>query len=206
MSPATQHGSARPAGLVIAGGRSVRFGAEKACALLRGKPLLLWAVERLRSACSVVAVNARPGTEAEKLAETSGLAVLHDAPGDATGPLAGVRAGLRWAAEIGVPALAVSPCDAPLLPEDLYLRLIAAAGGAAAMAETDEGPQPLCALWPVSALAALEAALAGGAHPPIWRTLDGIGARRVRFADAAAFANVNTRAELERIAQGFARR
>jgi len=206
VSSATQHESAAPAGLVIAGGRSLRFGAEKACALLGGKPLLTWAVERLQSACSVVAVNARPGTDAEKLAQTSGLTVLHDAPGDAAGPLAGVRAGLRWAAQIGVRALAVSPCDAPLLPEDLYVRLVAAAGAAPAMAETAEGPQPLCALWPVSALAALEAALAGGAHPAIWRTLDGIGARRVRFADAAAFANVNTRAELERLAQRFARR
>ena len=206
MSAATQHPSDGPAGLVIAGGRSVRFGSEKACALLGGKPLLLWAVERLRSACPIVAVNARPGTQAEKLAESSGLAVLHDAVGDAAGPLAGVRAGLAWAARQNLPALAVSPCDAPLLPADLYARLIAAAGVGAAMAETADGPQPMCALWPVSALTQLEAALTGGAHPAIWRTLDGIGARRVRFEDAAAFANVNTQAELERIAQGFARR
>lgn len=193
-------------GLVIAGGRSVRFGAEKACALLGGKPLLMWAVERLQSACSVVAVNARPGTDAEKLAQASGLIVLHDAPGDAAGPLAGVRAGLKWALESGARALAVSPCDAPLLPDDLYPRLLAAAGEGAALAETADGPQPLCALWPVSALDALESALAGGAHPAIWRTLDGIGARRVRFEDAAAFANVNTRAELELLAQRFAHR
>ena len=206
MSPATQHESARPAGLVIAGGRSVRFGAEKACALLGGKPLLLWAVERLQPACSVVAVNARPGTEAEKLAQTEGLTVLHDAPGDAAGPLAGVRAGLRWAAAIGARTLAVSPCDAPLLPEDLYQRLVAAAGAGPAMAETADGPQPLCALWPVSALGALESALAGGAHPAIWRTLDDIGAQRVRFSDPAAFANINTRAELELVARAFARR
>lgn len=207
MSPAsTQHPSDRPAGIVIAGGRSVRFGAEKACALLAGKPLLMWAVERLQAVCPVVAVNARPGTEAGQLAEAEGLAVLHDAPGDAAGPLAGVRAGLKWAAGLELRALAVSPCDAPLLPADLYTRLIAAAGSGAAMAETADGPQPLCALWPVSALEALEAALAGGAHPAIWRTLDGIGARRVRFEDRAAFANVNTRAELDLVAQRFARR
>lgn len=206
MSPATQHPSDRPAGLVIAGGRSVRFGSEKACALLGGKPLLLWAVERLGSACSVVAVNARPGTEAEKLARARGLAVLHDAAGDASGPLAGVRAGLEWAGGLKLRTLAVSPCDAPLLPADLYTRLIAAAGDGAAMAETDDGPQPMCALWPVSALGALEAALAGGAHPAIWRTLDSIGARRVRFENAGAFANVNTQQELAAVAQQFARR
>jgi molybdenum cofactor guanylyltransferase len=188
---------------VLAGGRSVRFGGEKASALLGGKPLLMWAVERLRSVCTQIAVNTRPGTEAEALAKGAGLAVLHDAPGDAAGPLAGVRVGLTWAATVGARSLAVSPCDAPLLPGDLYLRLVAAAGEGAALAETRDGPQPLCALWPVSALGALEAALAGGAHPATWRMLESVGARRVRFEDAAAFANLNTRADLEAMAARF---
>lgn len=190
---------------MLAGGRSVRFGGEKASALLAGKPLLMWAVERLRSVCTVIAVNARPGTEAEALAQAAGLAVLHDAPGDAAGPLAGVRVGLEWAAALGARALAVSPCDAPLLPDDLYRRLVAAAGEGAALAETRDGPQPLCALWPVSARAALVAALSGGAHPATWRMLESIGARRVRFEDAAAFANLNTRAELAFVAQRYQR-
>jgi molybdopterin-guanine dinucleotide biosynthesis protein A len=205
VSSRTQHAD-QLAGVVLAGGRSVRFGGEKASALLGGKPLLMWAVERLRSVCALVAVSARPGTEAAALAQAAGLAVLHDAPGDAAGPLAGVRAGLQWAVTLGARALAVSPCDVPLLPDDLYLRLAAAAGAGAALAETGDGPQPLCALWPVSALGALEAALAGGAHPATWRMLESIGARRVRFDEAARFANLNTRADLEAIAARFARR
>lgn len=190
-------------GVVLAGGRSVRFGGEKASALLAGKPLVLWAVERLKTVCAAVAVNARPGSEAETLARAAGLTVLHDLSGDAAGPLAGVRVGLGWAASNGARALAVSPCDAPLLPADLYVRLLAAAGGGAAMAETADGKQPLCAIWPVSALAHLEAALTGGAHPATWRMLESIGARHVHFADAAAFANLNTRAELATIAARF---
>lgn len=197
--------SRKTSGVVLAGGRSVRFGGEKASAVLGGKPLLMWAVERLRSVCTAVAVNARPGSEAEALARAAGLAVLHDAPGDAAGPLAGVRVGLEWAAGLGASALAVSPCDAPLLPDDLYRRLVVAAGEGAALAETRDGPQPLCALWPVSALGTLAAALAGGAHPATWRMLESIGARRVRFEDAAAFANLNTRAELDSLAQRYQR-
>lgn len=198
-------GSNHICGVVLAGGRSVRFGGEKASALLNGKPLLMWAAERLQSVCTAVAVNVRPGTEAETLAQAAGLAVLHDAPGDAAGPLAGVRVGLEWAARLGARALAVSPCDAPLLPDDLYLRLAAAAREGAALAETGDGPQPLCAWWPVSALGTLAAALAGGAHPATWRMLESIGAVRVRFEDAAAFANLNTRAELALVAQRYQR-
>jgi molybdopterin-guanine dinucleotide biosynthesis protein A len=187
-------------GLVIAAGRSRRFGTEKAVADLLGKPLLVWAVERLRRSCALVAVNARPGSETERLALTCDLSVLHDAPGEAEGVLAGVKAGLAWADRVGARALAVSPCDAPLLPDDLFERLIRAAGEGAALAETPDGRQPLCSVWPVTALPTVTAALAGGAHPPTWRLLDGLGAARVAFADPAAFANINTRADLEEVA------
>src|SRR5690349_17617953 len=88
-------------GVVIAGGRSLRFGGEKAVALFAGRPLLLWAVNRLARVCAVVAVNARSGTAAEALALAEGLPVIHDAPGDPDGPLAGVKAGLRWAKQQG---------------------------------------------------------------------------------------------------------
>ena len=184
------------AGIVLAGGRSVRFGGEKAAAPLAGTPLLLWAVRRLARSCGAVAVNARAGTEAEALARVAALPVLHDEAGDAAGPLAGVKAGLVWAQARGALSLAVSPCDAPLLPEDLFARLSTVAGSGAAMAETADGVQPLCAIWPVSALATLTAALKDGAHPPTWRMLESIGARRVRFDDSGAFANLNTRADL----------
>ncbi len=188
------------AGVVIAGGRSIRFGGEKAAALLAGRPLLIWAVRRLQGSCAAVAVNTRPGTEAEALARAEGLPILYDAAGDAEGPLAGVKAGLLWARGLGARALAVSPCDAPLLPDDLFSRLIEAAGSGAALAETAEGRQPLCALWPVSALATLTEALAGGAHPPIWRMLESLGAQRVRFDPPEAFANLNTREDLAAVA------
>jgi molybdenum cofactor guanylyltransferase len=187
-------------GLVLAGGRSVRFAGEKAVADLAGRPLLLWAAGRLQRTCPMVAANVRPGTAAESVARAAGLPLLYDVAGDALGPLAGVKVGLMWARDQGARALAVSPCDVPLLPDDLFVRLIGAAGAGAALAETSEGAQPLCALWPVSVLAQLSEALQGGNHPPTWRLLQNLGATRVRFADPLAFANINTRADLAALA------
>jgi molybdopterin-guanine dinucleotide biosynthesis protein A len=187
-------------GMVLAGGRSVRFGGEKAAAVLDGRPLLLWAADRLRTVCANIAANVRPGTEAEAIAKAEGLATLYDAPGDPQGPLAGVKAGLGWAIEQGARTLAVSPCDAPLLPDDLFVRLLDRAEGGPAMAETRDGRQPLCALWPVDALPAIREALVGGAHPPTWQMLERLGARKVSFDDAAAFANINTRDDLTAVA------
>jgi molybdopterin-guanine dinucleotide biosynthesis protein A len=190
-------------GVVIAGGRSLRFGGEKAVALFAGRPLLLWAVNRLARVCAVVAVNARSGTAAEALALAEGLPVIHDAPGDPDGPLAGVKAGLRWAKQQGALQLAVSPCDVPLAPDDLYAKLHVAAGLGAALAETTEGRQPQCAIWPVSALPALTAALADGTHPPTWRMLEEVGAIKVRFEPPDSFANLNTREDLARFESRF---
>ena len=102
-------------------------------------------------------------------------------------------------ATCGARALAISPCDVPLLPVDLFTRLIEAAGAGAALAVTPEGRQPLCSVWPVSALETVTRALAGGQHPPTWQLLESLGAVRVAFEDAAAFANVNTREDLAQI-------
>jgi molybdopterin-guanine dinucleotide biosynthesis protein A len=188
-------------GLVLAGGRSVRFGGEKAVALLNGRPLLEWAAARLRTVCASVAVNVRKQSEAETVAKALGLPTLYDAPGDALGPLAGVKVGLTWAEEAGARALAVSPCDAPLLPDDLYVRLLERGLDGAAMAETRDGRQPLCALWPVAALPVVRDALAGGAHPPTWQILERLGAHKVFFDQPEAFANVNTRADLAAVTE-----
>ena len=189
-------GAGAVAGLVLAGGRSVRFGGEKAVALLDSRPLLLWAVERLQRSCAIVAVSVRPGSDAERLAKEHALATLHDAAGDAAGPLSGIKSGLIWAVSVGARVLAVSPCDAPLLPPDLFERLIEGAEGGAAMAETIDGRQPLCAVWPVTALASVAEALQGGAHPATWQVLERLGARTIRFDPPEAFANLNTREDL----------
>ena len=183
-------------GLVLAGGRSVRFGGEKAAALLENRPLLEWAADRLRAVCGIVAINVRAGSEAETIARAAALPTLYDAAGDATGPLAGIKAGLVWAEALGAQMLAVSPCDAPLLPDDLYVRLLERAAGGAAMAETSDGRQPLCAMWPVTALPAVRAALVDGAHPPTWQVLERVGARKVLFERPELFANINTRDDL----------
>jgi molybdopterin-guanine dinucleotide biosynthesis protein A len=183
-------------GLVLAGGRSVRFGGEKAVALLEGRPLLAWAAERLRTVAASVAINVREGTEAEAVAKALELPTLYDAAGDAAGPLAGVKAGLIWAEAQGARMLAVSPCDAPLLPADLFVRLLERADGHAAMAVTSDGRQPLCALWPVAALATVREALVGGAHPPTWQVLERLDARKVLFEHPEDFANINTRDDL----------
>jgi molybdopterin-guanine dinucleotide biosynthesis protein A len=183
-------------GLVLAGGRSRRFGAEKAVARLGERTLLEWALNVLRETCDTLAVSAPAGSGAEMLARDLGVAVLADDPAHPDGPLAGVAAGLRWAVGLGAAHLATLPCDMPRAPLDLVARLRAEGGDAfAAYVETAEGIHPLCAVWSVDLLASLESELSRD-HPPVRGFLGDVGGVAVRFEDAAAFVNLNAPGDL----------
>jgi molybdopterin-guanine dinucleotide biosynthesis protein A len=185
-------------GLILAGGRSRRFGGDKALAELRGRSLLEIAHARLAVVCDAVAVSAPADGPIAALAEGLGAVVLPDPYGAPRGPLAGVLAGLEWVLSRRAELLVTLPCDAPLLPLDLETRLLAAVQNApAAMARSPDGLQPLCAVWRVALVRPLRSALAHGLHPPVHQVLVDAGAAEAAFDDAADFLNVNTPADLD---------
>jgi molybdopterin-guanine dinucleotide biosynthesis protein A len=189
------------AGLVLAGGRSTRFGGDKAVAMLGGRTFLAWCAGALGDAGAAVAVNARPGGTAAAQAQALGLEVLFDDPGLPAGPLNGVLAGLDWAAARGFEALLTLPCDTPRVGA-AHLRALSAAfaGHDAAYAVAAGRPQGLCAAWRTTLAGPLRLRLAGGEHPSIHALMAALGAAPVMFEDAAAFANINTRADLAAMA------
>jgi molybdopterin-guanine dinucleotide biosynthesis protein A len=182
----------RVAAVALAGGASSRMGRPKALALFLGEPLVARVIGRLRAQAGAVYLNAA-GEEYARL----GARLVPDSPRwRGAGPLAGVAAALAQAAADGFDRLATAPCDAPFLPLDLVARLLAASQGAG-VAVSETGLEPTFALWPVSALAAVEAALAQGRASPR-AVLDALGAARVAFPAVAGrdpFANLNTPAE-----------
>lgn len=184
------------AGLVLAGGQSRRFGAEKAVVRLGERTLLEWALSVLREDCAALAVAAPAGSGADALTRSLGIKRLADDPAHPAGPLAGVAAGLRWASSLGADHLATLPCDTPYAPPDLIARLHEAGGDAfAAYVETADGAHPLCALWSVDLLASLESELSRG-HPSVLSFHGDVGGVAVPFGDAAAFLNVNAPGDL----------
>lgn len=187
------------AGLVLAAGRSSRFGSEKALAELGGQSLLSRAVAALSPHTARIAVSASEGEKTAALAHGMGLAVIHDRTDIAVGPLAGILSGLHWANTAGAHWLLSLPCDTALLPLGAIERLLAAADRSpAAYATTQRGAESLCAIWPVSCAGRLEALLTRGMHPPVREFLEGLGAVPVAFEEENAFFNINTRADLAR--------
>jgi molybdenum cofactor guanylyltransferase len=139
-------------GLLLAGGQSRRMGGgDKALRLIGGVPLLERVIERLRPQVDTLVLNANgdPGRFAK-----FGLPVVPDSVPDFAGPLAGVLAGLDWAAlyRPDCPFVVSTATDAPFLPTDLVMRLAEGLeDGLADLACAASGGRshPVFGLWPV---------------------------------------------------------
>ena len=150
------------AGILLAGGQSRRMGGgDKGLLEVAGRTMLHVVIERFAPQVSALAINANG--DASRFREF-GLTVVPDCVEGHAGPLAGVLAGMRWAA-VHMPNaawVATASCDAPFLPEDLVSRLHDVAAGqpdGIAMARSDGRLHPVIALWPVHLSDDLEAAL-----------------------------------------------
>jgi molybdopterin-guanine dinucleotide biosynthesis protein A len=179
-------------GVVLAGGRSTRMGVDKALAPLAGRPLVAHVAARFAPQVAALFLNANG--DAARFAPLRYAIVADAAPNVGGGPLAGVAAALRHAQTQGFAWLATAPCDAPFLPLDLVARLAAAAtqGRAPiAVVATAAGLEPMFALWSTALAPEVEAALATGEGGPR-RLIARFGAAQAWFADADAFANLNT--------------
>ncbi len=105
------------AAIILAGGNARRMGGvDKPLLELGGVPMLARSIAALRPDVSAIAISANG--DPARYAEFS-LPVLPDGPFQAEGPLAGVLAGLDWAAARGVEALLTVPGDTPFIPAGL---------------------------------------------------------------------------------------
>lgn len=195
-------------GLVLAGGRGSRMqGQDKGLLAWQGLPLAEHALLRLSSQVDNLLLGANRNLDRYGfLAARHAARVCSDLmgpDGSATplfhGPMAGIHAALlacttSW--------LAVVPCDAPLLPLDLVLRLGQAIAtnpaASCAHARTDMGPQPAFCLLHRDLLPALESSVRAG-HLALGRWLNEQRSISVAFDDPSAFINLNTEADWLRL-------
>ncbi len=185
-------------GLILAGGRGSRMhGLDKGLQLHDGTALALHVLRRLAPQVGLVAINAN--RNAEDYA-AMGVPIVPDTLPDSPGPLAGFLAGLE---QCTTDLLVTVPCDVPMLPIDLVGRLqtaLDAEGADLAMAATrevgDVRLQPTFCLMRIGVKASLRSFLAdGGRKVSAWTTT--LPNAVVVFDDLAAFANVNTLADLQ---------
>ncbi len=183
-----------PLGVILAGGQATRMGGgDKGLLPLGDGTILDLVIARLNPQVAGLALNANGDpTRFERL----GLPVLADGIAGFAGPLAGVLAGLDWAATQGATHIVTAAADTPFFPCDLVPRLQLAAGDIGlALAATPGGRHPTFGLWPVALRDDLRVALTDGLRKVVLWT-DRHHAATAEFPDDAAFFNVNTPADL----------
>ncbi|GJE54124.1 MULTISPECIES: molybdenum cofactor guanylyltransferase MobA [Methylobacterium] len=149
-------------GVILAGGLARRMGGgDKPLLRLGGRTLLDRVVERLGPQCAAGLVLSANGDPA-RFREFAGP-VLPDSVGGHPGPLAGILAGLDFAAghRPGVSHVVSVASDTPFLPPDLVARLHRALNDSCPIAVAASGGRDhyAVALWPVSLRGDLCAAL-----------------------------------------------
>jgi molybdenum cofactor guanylyltransferase len=187
-------------GVVLAGGRGSRMGGvDKGLQNHRGMALALHALLRLQPQVGTLMINANRNLGAY---EAMGVPVWPDTLSDYQGPLAGLLTGLQ---RCHTPYLVSVPCDTPNFPTDLVARLAQALAAqqadiamAAAVEDGQVRTQPVFCLLRSQLQASLATCLQSGERK-IERWTSQQRCVTVLFDDAAAFANANTRDELQRL-------
>ena len=195
----------QPLGVILAGGLATRMGGgDKGLLTLGQGTLLSHVIERFEPQVAGLALNANG--DPERFADL-GLPVLADSIEGFAGPLAGVLAGLDWAANQGAETIVTAAADTPFFPADLVPQLLLAASGMEhplALAATPDPKRgqvrhPTFGLWPVSLREDLRRALNAGLRKVVIWT-DQHQGREALFPvhGADPFFNVNTPEDLAR--------
>ncbi len=201
-----------PLGVILAGGQATRMGGgDKGLLPLGDTTILGHVIDRLTPQVAGLALNAN-GDPARFA--SLGLPVLPDSIADFPGPLAGVLAGLDWAATQGAETIVTVAADTPFFPRDLVACLQHAARGmthplvlAATPRPDNERTKsmtrsglirhPTFGLWPVALRDDLRHALSDGLRKVVLWTEKHAGREALFEAPGDPFFNVNTPEDLQ---------
>lgn len=188
------------AAIILAGGRSTRFGRDKASEPLLGKPLLQHVADRVAPLVSELIIVRAPGQTLPPIDGAIPVTIVDDAyPG--TGPLGGIYTGLH--ASSADRCLAVA-CDMPLLSAPLLRELLRRSNDCDVVMPVLEYPEPLHAVYAHVCLDPMRARLDAGQFK-ITGFLGAVTACYMRESECRAldpdlrsFINANTEGELAR--------
>ena len=194
----------RSLGVILAGGLAKRMGGgDKSLLTLGASRVLDQVIARLGAQVDQMILNANG--DAARFDEF-GLTVVADSLEGYLGPLAGVLAGLDYAADHGFDPIVYVAADTPFFPTDLVSAFDTASkhmGVPIALAATKieggkVGRHPTFGLWPVALREDLRSALQDGLRKVVlWTDQHGAESHVFDSGEIDPFFNINTPEDLE---------
>ncbi len=159
-------------GVVIAGGKSSRFGQDKALFAYRGQSLVEHAINIIKPHCGRLVIN----TNKPEAYTGLGFECINDVFPDA-GPLGGIHSALSHA---GGGKVVIIACDTPHIPTEIYGKLLEQIKNHDLAMPVHKGfIETMCAVYSSSCLQALEASICSKQY----RILDAVKPLRAKFID-----------------------
>lgn len=180
-------------GIVLAGGKSSRFGQDKGLFVYHGKALAEHSLETLRPLCEELFIS----TNNPEAYEGFGIQCISDTYKDA-GPLGGIHSALSHAKN---DKTAIISCDTPHVPTQLFLKMLQAMDSYNIVLPVHGGfAEAMCSIYSKSCLPVIEQALLTGNR----KILDAIkplstlflDVEQEDFYDKRIFHNINTKGDV----------
>jgi molybdenum cofactor guanylyltransferase len=186
-------------GIVLAGGKSRRFGSPKALAEWKGRTFVEWAIQSISPLSESVVVITR-GDLIEELSKTAsaGIEVMTDIDTvEGRGPLAGIYSAMM---RVEADYYLVSPCDMPMMESKMYqkwLKEIQINGYDCVVPILDGKIYPLNGVYHYSCKPEIEKCLTGSTFRVV-ELLSRINTYYMEIADneKAYFINVNSKKDI----------
>ena len=186
----------KPAGVILAGGRSRRMGVERKALLeLNGRALLAHVVQRLRPQLDSLVLSCESQTDEFV---QFGLPVVPDLLPRFRGPLTGLYSALQAQADQSQDnGLVLCPCDAPFIPDNMVQTMLDAdrRGTKSVVVISYQGVlQPTFSLWHQQHLPAIREAVVERGRGGLKYMLSALPHKVVEWvsSEPSPFFNINT--------------
>ena len=183
-------------GVVLAGGKSKRFGKDKANVKLGNKTLIQHTLDKIKSKFSKIIVVSN--TEVVK-----DYIIVKDCINGQLGPLVGVLSAMKWIKKnnYSYKWIATFPCDTPFFDISLVDKFVEASKKNDSMlyfAKSEEKRHNIFGLWSLKLLENLETDIIKNNHRKVekWANKIGVKTIDILYKEIDPFFNINTKEDL----------
>ncbi len=183
-------------GVVLAGGKSKRFGEDKSKAKLNGKILLEHTLEKIKSKFKTIVIVSNNTIVKDYI-------TIKDCLKGQLGPLAGVLSAMKWIKKnnYSYDWIATFPCDTPFFNISLINKFIEASTAEDSLlyfAKTEKKRHNIFGLWSLKLIEILENDIIENNHRKVekWANKIGVKTINISYKEIDPFFNINTKEDL----------
>ena len=183
-------------GVILAGGKSKRFGEDKSKVNLDGKTLLEHTLNKIKSKFKTIVIISNSINLKNHI-------IIEDCIDGQLGPLVGVLSAMKWVKKnnYSFKWIATFPCDTPFFDNSLIDKFIESSKSNDSLlyfAKSEKKRHNIFGLWSIKLIETLENDITKNNHRKVekWANKIGVKLINISYKDLDPFFNINTKEDL----------